>query len=119
MRAGIPLTDQDRQPWLAAIAAQITIATGPGPVVSCSALKRQYRDALRQADPRAWFLHLVIGDPSALQRVSSRPGHFMPASLITSQFAVLEPLQDEAGLAVDAAWPPHDIIAAAAQRTGP
>lgn len=110
MRAGFPLTDGDRQPWLAAIAARITTGTGPRPVVSCSALKRRYRDQLRQADPRAWFLHLLISEAAASRRVAARPGHFMPQSLVASQLADLEPLQDEAGLAIGATQPPEDIV---------
>jgi gluconokinase len=113
MRAGSPLTDDDRQPWLAAIARQVTASAGPKPVVSCSALKRRYRDQLRQADPRAWFLHLAISEAAASQRVAARPGHFMPQSLVPSQLADLEPLQAEAGLTVDATQPPEDIVSAA------
>jgi len=79
-------------------------------VVSCSALKRRYRDLLRQANPRTWFLHLVIDEAAASQRVGGRPGHFMPASLVPSQLADLEPLQGEAGLAVDATQSPKAII---------
>jgi gluconokinase len=116
MRAGTPLTDEDRQPWLAAIAERIADTTGPGPVVSCSALKRQYRDLLRQAAPRTWFLHLVIDEAAASQRVAARPGHFMPALLVPSQLADLEPLQAEAGLALDATQPPKDIITAAVRQ---
>ena len=113
MRAGTPLTDKDRQPWLAAIARQIAAGTRPKPVVSCSALKRQYRNQLRQADPRVWFLHLVIDEATASQRVAARPGHFMRAPLVPSQLADLESLQAEAGLAVDATHPPEDIVTAA------
>lgn len=113
MQAGTPLTDEDRQPWLTAIAKHITSGPGPRPVVSCSALKRTYRDLLRQADPRVWFLHLVVDETAASARVAARPGHFMPASLVASQFAALEPLEAESGLAVDATRSPQDIIAAA------
>lgn len=111
MRRGIPLTDQDRQPWLAAIADRIR--QDRRLVVSCSALKRQYRDVLRQADPQTWFLHLVISPQAAAARVAGRPAHFMPESLVRSQFADLEPLRDEAGLSVDATRPPEEIISAA------
>jgi gluconokinase len=110
MRRGDPLDDQDRQPWLAAIADHIRRESRQ--VVSCSALKHRYRDTLRQANPRAWFLHLVISPQAAAQRVSGRPGHFMPAALVNSQFAALEPLSQEAGLEVDATRPPEEIIAA-------
>lgn len=110
MHAGVPLTDEDRYPWLAAIAQRITSDSGPRPVVSCSALKRTYRELLRRAEPRAWFLHLVVDEAAAFARVAARPNHFMPASLVPSQFAALEPLQEEPGIAVDATRPPHDIV---------
>lgn len=116
MRAGTPLTDEDRQPWLATITEQIADSTGPRPVLSCSALKRRYRNMLRQSDPRVWFLHLVIDEATAFRRVTTRPSHFMPASLVASQLALLEPLSAEAGLAVDATQPPQDIITAAVRQ---
>lgn len=116
MQTGTPLTDQDRQPWLASIAKRIAADTDRLPVVSCSALKRQYRNLLRQADPRIWFLHLVIDEATAAQRVAARHDHFMPASLVASQFAVLEPLQAEAGFTVDAVQPPQDIVTAAVRQ---
>jgi gluconokinase len=111
MASGIPLTDQDREPWLAAIADRIRQDNNL--VVSCSALKRRYRDILRQADPRTWFLHLVIDLETAAERVSGRATHFMPASLVGSQFQALQPLHDETGLAVDATRPAEEIITAA------
>jgi gluconokinase len=75
MQAKTPLTDEDRQPWLSAIAKRMAASIGPPPpVVSCSALKRQYRDLLRQADPRVWFLHLAIDEATATQWVKARPG---------------------------------------------
>lgn len=114
MRAGIPLTDEDRRPWLRAIAAWMDerIAKGESAVITCSALKRAYRDTLRQADPGIWFLHLVLDRQTAAARVAGRPAHFMPASLVDSQFADLEPLgPGEPGLAVDATLPPAAIIA--------
>jgi gluconokinase len=111
MHRGIPLTDEDRQPWLAAIAARIR--EDGGLVVSCSALKRQYREILRQADLRTWFLHLVISQEAATARVAGRTTHFMPASLVNSQFADLEPLIDETGLAINATRRPEEIVSAA------
>ena len=108
MSQGIPLTDQDRQPWLEAIAGRIRQDNHL--VVSCSALKRRYRDILRQAGPRTWLVHLVIDRETATARVAGRATHFMPASLMNSQFADLEPLRDEAGLAVDATRAPEEII---------
>jgi len=107
MTQGLPLTDQDRKPWLEAIADRIRRDSRL--VVSCSALKRAYRDILRQADPPTWFLHLVIDRDTAIARAD----HFMPASLVDSQFADLEPLRGEAGLTVDAARPPEELAAAA------
>ncbi|NJC74141.1 gluconokinase [Planosporangium thailandense] len=112
MARGTPLTDDDRRPWLAAIGARIATGTEHGLVVSCSALKRRYRDVLRQADSRTWFLHLVIDQASAARRVAGRVDHFMPASLVTSQFEALEPLEAEAGLTVDATRPPAEIVTA-------
>jgi gluconokinase len=108
MAEGVPLTDQDREPWLAAIAGRIY--RDGRLVVSCSALKRAYRDVLRQADPRTWFLHLVIDRETAAARVAGRAAHFMPASLVDSQFADLEPLRGEAGTAVDATRPLDEIV---------
>lgn len=113
MKTGAPLTDEDRKPWLAAIAERIAADADDRPVVSCSALKRQYRDLLRQADPRIWFLHLALEEATAAGRVAARCDHFMPASLVASQFADLEPLRGEPGCTVDATAPPADIVAAA------
>ena len=75
---------------------------GDGGVMSCSALKRKYRDQLRRHCPDVEFLHLA-GTPEVIgKRQASRPGHFMPASLLASQFATLEPLEpDERGIAID------------------
>ncbi|SDC98180.1 gluconokinase [Actinokineospora iranica] len=116
MTAGIPLTDEDRCPWLAAIADWIAerARTGGG-VVTCSALKRPYRDLLRRAAPDdVWFVHLH-GDKSVLaDRITRRSGHFMPASLLDSQLADLEPLgPDEPGVRLDITHTPEELAAAA------
>jgi gluconokinase len=98
MRAGTPLTDEDRWPWLDAIAARIAAARGGGTgvVIACSALRRAYRDRLRDGHGDVRFLHLT-GDPSLIMaRQAARTGHYMPASLIASQFATLEPPDTEA-----------------------
>ncbi|MBB5690337.1 carbohydrate kinase (thermoresistant glucokinase family) [Roseomonas alkaliterrae] len=98
MRAGTPLTDEDRWPWLAAIAARITAARaeGRGVVIACSALKRAYRDVLRAGHADIRFLHLT-GEPALIMaRQAARQGHYMPASLVASQFATLEPPDTEA-----------------------
>jgi gluconokinase len=113
MSAGIPLTDADRAPWLESIAKWIGEHEESGGVVTSSALKRRYRDVLRSGG-ESWFLHLQ-GDRDLLSaRLKARAGHFMPASLLDSQLADLEPLEPgEPGLVVDAADPPDTIIAAA------
>jgi gluconokinase len=101
MSAGIALDDVDREPWLESI-GQWLAAHPDGGVMSCSALKRRYRDVLRQHCPDVGFLHL-FGSPEVIgRRQASRPGHFMPASLLASQFATLEPLTpDEIGVTID------------------
>jgi len=113
MSAGIPLTDADRAPWLRAIAEWIGEHGITGGVVTSSALKRRYRDVLRDGG-ECWFLHLD-GDRDLLTaRMNTRKGHFMPASLLDSQLTDLEPLEaGEPGIVVDAADPPDTIIAAA------
>jgi gluconokinase len=113
MSRGMPLDDADRDPWLAAIAGRIAASSADGGVViSCSALKRRYRDRLRAADPRIWFLHLSTDPPVIAERVAGRIGHFMPATLVESQFHALEPLgPDERGLVVDASRTPEQIVA--------
>ncbi|HEY3869089.1 MAG TPA: gluconokinase, GntK/IdnK-type [Actinocrinis sp.] len=112
MAAGHPLDDADRRPWLAALAAHTAaMARARGGVVACSALKRTYRDELRDASPNVCFVQLVLGRADAIDRVAHRPAHFMPAILIDSQFAGLEPLQpDEPGLIVDAMRPLRDKL---------
>lgn len=99
MAAGAPLDDDDRRPWLDAVGRRMAEDCAAGDlVVACSALKRAYRDHLRAACPAAVFLHLH-GDRAILAaRAGARPGHFMPAELLQSQLATLEPLgSDEPG----------------------
>lgn len=112
MASGHPLDDADRAPWFRAIGAWLAEHDEGGAVVGCSALRRRYRDVLRAAAPRLQFLHLT-GDPTVLtRRVSERPGHFMPASLITSQLETLEPLDaDEPGRVADLTAPVDAIVA--------
>lgn len=114
MAQGIPLTDDDRRGWLAAIAARLARArqTGTGLVVSCSALKRAYRDVLRSADPDLRFVHLT-GDPALIaRRMAGRAGHFMPPALLESQLATLEvPVPEEQVWTFDLADPPDTIVA--------
>jgi gluconokinase len=102
MAEGKPLTDEDRYPWLDAVGEWLA-RHGDGGVMSCSALKRQYRDRLRAHCPQIEFLHLTGSPQLIARRQASRPGHFMPSSLLNSQFNALEPLgPDENGIAVDA-----------------
>ncbi|HEX6351682.1 gluconokinase [Actinophytocola sp.] len=111
MRAGVPLDDADRLPWLRTIGSWLAEHEGAGAVVTCSALKRVYRDMLRHATPDVTFLHLDGDKDVARQRVAGRAGHFMPESLVDSQYAALEPLQeDERGVVVDFARPVPDIV---------
>jgi gluconokinase len=114
MRAGTPLTDDDRAGWLARLAQEIGAAAAAGEalVLSCSALKRRYRDQLRAADPALRFIHLTGDRALVAQRMAARSGHYMPLSLLASQFATLEALQaDEAGLALDIRETPAQLVA--------
>ncbi|MBA0045597.1 gluconokinase [Mycobacterium sp. NPDC050853] len=121
MSAGIPLEDTDRWPWLQRIAEWMSDRgrEGTGGVVTCSALKRRYRDVLRTGCPDAFFVHLsgdrtLIGD-----RMSHRTGHFMPTSLLDSQFDILEPLQpDERGAVLDVGTGPDELVAEALRQLG-
>jgi gluconokinase len=106
MSAGQPLDDDDRYPWLERVGEWLADHSDGG-VVSCSALKRKYRDQLRTHCPRVEFLHLR-GSPEMIRaRLAARPDHFMPAALLRSQFDALEPLgADESGVTVDIG---HDV----------
>ena len=101
MTAGQPLDDNDRYPWLEKIGDWLAEHCDGG-VMSCSALKRKYRDQLRRHCPNLLLLHLS-GSPDVIaRRQASRPGHFMPAALLASQFETLEPLgPDEHGITID------------------
>ena len=114
MAAGIPLTDQDRAPWLAALAARLREArrASQGLVMTCSALKRAYRDILRGGAADTQFVFL--DGPKALiaERLASRTGHYMPSSLLDSQFAALEkPTPDEHAWLSDISDAPDDVVA--------
>lgn len=113
MRAGKPLTDDDRWPWLAAIANWIDgqraiAATG---IVACSALKRRYRDILIGDRPDVGLVYLQGGFSLIAARLSRRRGHFMPPQLLHSQFEALEePQADEAALVVSMRLPPKLVV---------
>jgi gluconokinase len=111
MEHGIPLTDEDRWPWLQAIADMVAVRDheGTSTVVTCSALKRKYRDLLRDAAP-TFFVHLDAPFDVLEARMRQRTKHFMPASLLRSQVDTLEPLgDDEAGEVVDVS-PALDVV---------
>jgi gluconokinase len=93
MAAGIALTDADRAGWLKALAARLAqgVAQGERMVLACSALKRSYRDHLREGDPQLYFVHLSGSRELIAERMSQRQGHYMPLSLLDSQFRDLEP----------------------------
>ncbi|GAA3711584.1 gluconokinase [Gordonia hankookensis] len=101
MSAGHPLDDDDRRPWLEAIGDWLADHADGG-VMSCSALKRAYRDVLRTHAPTVCFAHLDGSMEVIARRQSARPGHFMPPALLESQFATLEPLgPGERGVVID------------------
>ncbi|KRC51412.1 MULTISPECIES: gluconokinase [unclassified Nocardioides] len=111
MTAGIPLDDEDRIPWLETIGRWLAANDEQGGVISCSALKRSYRDQLRAHAARAVFVHLHGTREVIARRQAARPGHFMPASLLDSQFDTLEPLaEDEVGLVIDVDQPVDVIV---------
>ncbi len=117
MRAGHALDDEDRRPWLAALADWVgeQERQGRDAVVTCSALRRSYRDLLAKGHPSVWFAHLAAHPDVLLDRLVRRTGHYMPPSLLESQLATLEPLQDgEVGTTLDAG-PPREVIVAALQ----
>lgn len=115
MRSGTPLTDEDRWPWLRRVAAAIGEheAAGLDLVVTCSALKREYRDLLRRGHPSVWFAHVDTPREVLARRLSERQGHFMPGSLLDSQLATLEPLAaDEPGHRYDGQGSPEETVTA-------
>ncbi|MGH3623783.1 MAG: gluconokinase [Sciscionella sp.] len=114
MSSGEPLTDQDRGPWLDAIAGWIGERSATGGVVSSSALKRQYRDRLRVSGAPVCFLRLDGPRELIAERIKTRSGHFMPASLLGSQLADLEPFSaDECGFTMDIRLTPAEIVSGA------
>ena len=111
MATGRPLVDEDRIPWLEALAAwtRERDAAGRPTLVSCSALRRSYRTILRTGGEHTFFVHLVGDKGLLLERMSSRE-HFMPPELLESQLDTLEPLaDDEPGMVVDVVEPPDRI----------
>jgi gluconokinase len=113
MSAGMPLGDEDRYEWLLRLQQQLRQAAqaGKAVVLTCSALKRRYRDLLREGNPDLLFVHLH-GDRDLLaSRMHTRSGHFMPASMLDSQLATFEPLQaDERFITLDVRETPEQIV---------
>lgn len=120
MKTGTPLTDQDREPWLARLSGLIEelIGRGASAVIACSALKAAYRDRLRSpADGKVVrFVYLRVTPPQATQRVRDRPDHFLPSTLVTSQFSTLE--EPACALTLDGGMPPPDIVQAIRAQLG-
>ena len=130
MKSGAPLTDEDRWPWLDAIAAFIdarraanaVVRASASPahaVIACSALKRVYRDRLKGQHGDVVFVHLAGGKDLIEARMAARKNHFMPLGLLDSQFATLEPpAADELAIAVSVAGAPDEIVADVLGQTG-
>ena len=121
MASGQPLTDDDRWPWLRSIGDWMSeeIAAGRSSVVTCSALRRVYRDLLREGRPEVVFCHLVAGEDLIGERMVRRTDHYMPASLLPSQLATLEPLEpDEPGVVVSVDGEAAEVIARALAALG-
>jgi gluconokinase len=121
MRAGIPLDDDDRAPWLALVAARIrgNEASGRPLVVACSALARRYRDVLRGDSDGVVFAHLDGTRQLLEERIADRNGHFMKAGMLESQLRALEPPQrDEASVTIDIGAAPEVIVARLAAALG-
>jgi gluconokinase len=114
MRAAVPLTDADRWPWLAAIADRLDTwcVAGTSGIITCSALKRVYRDRLGSGRPGLLFVYLKAAPDIVRPRLVGRLGHFMPVGLLDSQYQALEePAADEPVMTVAADRPPAEIVA--------
>ena len=121
MASGVPLTDADREPWLRSIAGWIgdRERVGRDGVVACSALRRPYRDLLRDGHPSVIFVQLVAPVAELENRLGTRTGHFMPASLLPSQLEALESLEpDEPGFVLEADDDPASLVDVIIERIG-
>ncbi|WP_438395463.1 gluconokinase [Caballeronia sp. DA-9] len=112
MHKGIPLTDDDRWPWLNAIRASIVEkrADGTTHVYACSALKRAYRDILRNGDKDVTFVYLKGTEELLKERIKTRKGHFFDPALLKSQLDTLEAPGPDEAIEVDIAWSPDKIV---------
>lgn len=121
MAAGIPLTDSDRHPWLATLRETLAaeLARGQSVILACSALKRAYRDLLREAGPAVRFVHLAAPRAVLLDRLQARSGHFFPPGLLDSQLAELETPADDEALILDARADIPSLVARVLDRPVP
>ena len=111
MSAGVPLTDEDRWPWLERIGTWLVDREQTGAVATCSALKRSHRDVLRRNAADVWFVHCSASEELIKTRLDKRRNHFMPASLLRSQFEELQPPQaDERAVVVDVSRPLEEVV---------
>jgi gluconokinase len=111
MAAGTPLTDEDRWPWLDVVGERFRDSQSTGVVIACSALRRAYRDRIRRAAPEVVFVELDGSRELLAARAAARTDHFMPAALLDSQLATLEPLQeDENGIVENVAKPVRELV---------
>ena len=113
MRAGIPLDDADREPWLRDLAGWIAEReqAGTSCVLTCSALKRSYRELLRKGNDSVFFVHVAVPGSVLTERLAQRTGHYMPPSLLGSQLAALEPLEDdEPGITVQGTGEAGEVV---------
>ena len=114
MRAGVALSDAERAPWLDALSARLARAAqaSESVVLACSALKRSYRDALRRGSPALTLVHLTGSSALLAERITARPGHYMPPTLLPSQLATLEtPQADERAITLDVAAVTDELVA--------
>ncbi len=118
MKAGTPLTDEDRWPWLNAIRSHMDAenAAGRSGVIACSALRESYRDVLGRGLPWVLFSHLAGSKELIASRMQARAGHFMPVALLDSQFATLETPVD--AIRLDIAKPPEALVEEVVRRLG-
>ncbi|MCS3442460.1 gluconokinase [Microbacterium phyllosphaerae] len=116
MSAGTPLTDDDRMPWLDRVSDELATRSASGAVIACSALRRVYRDRIRERVPGVVFVHLHGDDALLAERATGRTDHFMPPSLLRSQLDTLEMLDaDETGVVVDVSRPPAELARTAVE----
>jgi len=116
MSAGTPLTDDDRMPWLDRVGEELVTRSASGAVIACSALRRVYRNRIRERVPGVVFVHLHGDDALLAERAAGRTDHFMPPSLLRSQLDALEALDaDEVAVVVDVGRPPAELARTAVE----